>query len=417
MGTAADLYRVQTDFDFRKAWRIMLVVSSVLVIVGVASLATRGLNLSIDFRGGAVWEVPSKTMTTQDATDVLAKFNKEAGAKVQSVTDANGRRIVRVQAEEAKNIKQSETIAAALAEKANATANGGATVKVTDIATNTVGPSWGASITKDAVRALIVFFIVIAAYMSWQLEWRMAVSALIAVVHDVILTVGFYSVFGFEVTPATVISILTILGFSLYDTIVVYDRVQENAARYDRTGRFTYQAIMRKSLNQVLMRSLNTTFVAILPVLAILLIGGVAYGQATMLDFSLALLVGLVAGAYSSIAIASPFVVWLKEREPRYVKIRQRARDRGAEEEADWIRVDAMPVLAGATASGSSARSASGGAAGGASGGAIAVDDDLDDDESASGAATPQRPSPLAAKAAQYQRQAPPRPRKQGKKR
>ena len=386
MGTLSRLYRVQTDFNFTKVWRIMIVISSILVLIGVGSLATRWLNLSIDFRGGAVWEVPSKTMSTGDAEDVLASFDKENGAKIQSVTDANGRRIVRVQAEAAKNIAESDKIADALAEKAG--------IKVTEIATNTVGPSWGASLTKDAARALVVFFIVIAAYMSWQLEWRMAVSALLAVVHDVILTLGFYSVFGFEVTPATVISVLTILGFSLYDTIVVYDRVQENAARYDRTGRFTYNAIMRRSLNQVLMRSLNTTFVAILPVVAILIIGGIVYGQATMLDFSLALLVGLVAGAYSSIAIASPLVVWLKEREPRYAKIRQRARDRGAEVEADWIPM-AEVALSGSPVSSSPY---------------VAFDG-----ESAPSSAP--KVSPLATKAAQYQREHPPRPRKQGKKR
>ena len=386
MGTLSRLYRVQTDFNFSKAWRIMIVISSILVLIGVGSLATRWLNLSIDFRGGAVWEVPSKTMKTADAEDVLAKFGKENGAKVQSVTDANGRRIVRVQAEAAKNISESGKIASALADKAG--------IKVTEIATNTVGPSWGASLTKDAARALIVFFIVIAAYMSWTLEWRMAVSALLAVVHDVILTLGFYSVFGFEVTPATVISVLTILGFSLYDTIVVYDRVQENAGRYDRTGKYTYNAIMRRSLNQVLMRSLNTTFVAILPVVAILVIGGVIYGQATMLDFSLALLVGLVAGAYSSIAIAAPFVVWLKEREPRYVRIRERARERGAEADADWIPMADLAVV-GSPAPGSA--------------GYVAYE----------GAPADSGPkvSPLAAKAAQYQREHPPRPRKQGKKR
>jgi len=385
MGTLRKLYRVQTDFDFRRPLRVMLVVSGILMLISIGSLASRQLNMSIDFRGGAVWEVPSKTMSTSDAEDVLATFDKAAGAKIQSVTDANGRRIVRVQAEAAKNIDESTKIAAALAEKAGIDAN--------DVAANTVGPSWGKSLTNDAIRALIVFFIVIAGYMSWQLEWRMAVSGLIAVVHDVVLTLGFYSVFGFEVTPATVISVLTILGFSLYDTIVVYDRVRENAARYDRVGKYTYNAIMRRSLNQVLMRSLNTSFVAVLPVVAILVIGGVFYGQPTMMDFSLAMLVGLVFGAYSSIAIASPLVVWLKEREPRYARIRQRARDRGAEAEAEWIPMADSPVL-------------------GAPMGASAVS--VDGDESA---ALRPKPSPLAAKAAQYQREAPPRPRKQGRKR
>ena len=241
-----------------------------------------------------------------------------------------------------------------------------------------------------------MFLVVIALYISWQLEWRMAVSALAAVVHDVVVTVGVYSIFGFQVTPATVISFLTILGYSLYDTIVVYDRVQENTARYDRTGRYTYRAIMRRSLNQVLMRSLNTTFVAILPVVSILVIGGVFYGQTVMFDFALALLVGLISGAYSSLAVASPMVVWLKEREPKYSKVRNRARDRGAaaEAEADWIPImSATPNLAGATLTPSMA----GGPASEVGAGPKA--------------------SPLASKAAQYQRDHPPRPRKQGKKR
>lgn len=396
MGVLSDLYRIQTDFDFRKLWKWMTVVSVLLMVVSIASLFVRGLNMSIDFRGGAVWEVPSRAMTTDDALEVLGEFGKEGGAKIQSVTDANGRRIVRVQAEEAKDIAESDTIARALAEKASSKP-GAPTVDVTDVATNTVGPSWGASLTRDAVRALVVFFVIIAMYMSWTLEWRMAVSALIAVVHDVVVTVGFYSVFGFEVTPATVISVLTILGFSLYDTIVVYDRVRENGARWDRTGKYTYQAIMRRSLNQVLMRSVNTTFVAILPVAAILVIGGVVFGEPTMMDFSLALIVGLVIGAYSSIGIASPALVVLKEREPRYQRIRARATERGPEAlaEAEWVRPEFGPAPAPAPVL----------ATVGAGGDADAPTREAP------------RPSPITEKAAQYQRPTPPRPRKQGKKR
>lgn len=382
MGVLSRLYAVKTDFNFAKAWKVMIPVSLLLVIGSIVALSVNGLNLAIDFRGGAVWEVPSKTMSTADAEDVLAEFDKLNGSKVQSVTDSNGVRIVRVQAEKAKNIAEAQKIAEKLAEAAD--------VDVKDVATNTVGPSWGKSITQDAIRALVVFFIVIAAYMSWTLEWRMAASALVAVVHDVIITVGFYAVFRFEVTPATVISVLTILGFSLYDTIVVYDRVREIADRYDRTGNYTYTAMMRRALNQVLMRSINTTLVATLPVLAILVVGGILYGQATLEDFSLALLVGLIAGAYSSIGVASPLTVWLKEREPKYVKIRQRARDRGTEAAANWIRLDAP--LASATSAAAVAAAASDPSAG-------------------------PRPSPLATKAAQYQRDHPPRPRKQGKKR
>jgi preprotein translocase subunit SecF len=357
-----------------------LTVSAVLVAISLGSLLTRGLRLSIDFRGGAVWEVPSKTMSTKDAVEVLTKYDKEGGAKVQTAVDADGRRIVRVQAEKSKNVKENEAIAQALAEKAG--------LKVEQVGTNSVGPSWGASITRDAAKALVVFLIVIALYISWQLEWRMAVSALAAVVHDVIVTVGVYSIFQFEVTPATVISFLTILGYSLYDTIVVYDRVQENTERYDRTGQYTYTAIMRRSLNQVLMRSLNTTLVALLPVISILLIGGVAFAQPVMKDFSLALFVGLLTGAYSSLAIASPLVVFLKEREPKYRRVRDRARDRGGAEAvaaADHIVVDHGVVVAPVY---------------------VPI-----------GADATARQTATAVKASQYQRATPPRPRKQGKRR
>ncbi len=235
-----------------------------LVVVSIGALFTRGLNLAIDFEGGSVWEIPSKTMTSAQAIDVLGEFNKADGAKVQVATDAKGTRILRVQADST-DIKQSQEIADAYAKKAN--------VKPDDVGTNTVGPSWGSEITKQAGKSLIIFLVLIAAYISWQLEWRMAVAALIAVLHDVIVTIGIYALFQFEVTPATVISFLTILGYSLYDTIVVYDRVQENSARYDRSGQYTYTGVMRRSMNQVLMRSVNTTTVSLLPVASMLLIG------------------------------------------------------------------------------------------------------------------------------------------------
>jgi len=369
------LYRGETDIDFPKLFKPMVILSFVLVIVSLASLFFRGLNLSIDFDGGAVWEVPSSELTVQQATEVLAGFDLQQGAKVQEARSPDGTRILRVQAD-TKEVAVSQKVAAAFAEKVD--------VKLEEVGTNTVGPSWGSEITKQALYSLIVFFIVIALYMSWQLEWRMAVSAIVAVIHDIIITVGVYSLLRFEVTPATVISFLTILGYSLYDTIVVYDRVRENTARYDRSERYTYRAIMRRSLNQVLMRSTNTTLVAILPVLSLLTIGAIGFAQPTLRDFSIALLVGLIAGAYSSIFIAAPVVVALKEREPRYLRIRQKARDRGAEAAADHMPLDIaqhapIPVAVGAMSSAGDA------------------------------------PATVTSKAAQYQRPHPPRPRKQGR--
>ncbi len=157
----------------------------------------------------------------------------------------------------------------------------------------------------------------------------MAVAALAAVVHDILITVGVYSAFQITVAPATVISFLTILGFSLYDTIVVYDRVQENANRLGRTGRYTYTAIMRRSLNQVLMRSINTSITTLLPIISMLVVGSILLDQTTLGDFSLALLIGLLLGTYSSLFVAAPLTVWLKEREPRWREIRSRMQARG----------------------------------------------------------------------------------------
>lgn len=375
MSGLSRLYRGETDIDFPKLFKPMVILSFVLVIVSLASLFFRGLNLSIDFDGGAVWEVPSEELTVEQASEVLAGFDLQQGAKVQEARSPDGTRILRVQAD-TKEVAVSQKVAAAFAEKVD--------VKLEEVGTNTVGPSWGSEITKQALYSLIVFFIVIALYMSWQLEWRMAVSAIVAVIHDIIITVGVYSLLRFEVTPATVISFLTILGYSLYDTIVVYDRVRENTARYDRSERYTYRAIMRRSLNQVLMRSTNTTLVAILPVLSLLTIGAIGFAQPTLRDFSIALLVGLIAGAYSSIFIAAPVVVALKEREPRYLRIRQKARDRGAEAAADHMPLDIaqhapIPVAVGAMSSAGDA------------------------------------PATVTSKAAQYQRPHPPRPRKQGR--
>lgn len=384
------LYRGQTDIDFPKWWRVMLAVSGVLVGISVISFIVSGLNLSIDFEGGSVWEMPAtaEQLSVNDARDVLAPFGADTGAKVQEVTDPSGKRFVRVQAG-VKDVAESAKIARAYADRIG--------IPITEITTSTVGASWGDEITSKARNALVVFLIVIGLYIAWQLEWRMAVAALAAVVHDIVITVGVYSVTKFEVTPATVISFLTILGFSLYDTIVVYDRVRENGARYDRSGQYTYTAIMRRSLNQVLMRSINTTLVAILPVLSMLIIGALAFGQKTIEEFSLALLVGLVLGAYSSVAIAAPLTTWLKEKEPKYLRIRQRLVDRGELELGSRIPVDG------------SMRPASQMASGGA---------DLDGMGDADGAGG-ERPSKLqvavAARASQYQRPHPPRPRKQGK--
>jgi preprotein translocase subunit SecF len=239
----------------------------------------------------------------------------ESEAKIQTLTNSSGDTIVRIQAG-ADSVNRSGEITETLADAAGIDAN--------EISVSTVGPSWGKNITDKATRALLVFFVILGIYIALTLEWRMAIGALIAVAHDIIISVGVYSIFQLEVTPATVVAFLTILGFSLYDTIVVFDKVKENQTRIGLANRTTYTGLMNLSLNQTIMRSINTTFVTIVPVLSILLIGAVLLGAVTLEEFGFALLVGLISGAYSSVVVAASLVAALKEREPRNRALRDR---------------------------------------------------------------------------------------------
>ena len=312
------LYHGETAFDFvgRKAW--WFVLSAVVIGVGVLSLLTQGLNYGIDFKGGTSWEVSAPDVSVAEARDALRPLGL-GDAKIQIAGDD----ILRVQAREESREDQGR-VTDRLAELAG-TDRG-------QVSVNDVGPSWGKAVTSKARTALIVFFVLIALYLWLRFEWKMAVAALAAVVHDILVTVGVYSLSRFEVTPATVVAFLTILGYSLYDTVVVFDKVQENARGLSAQGRLTYSETVNLSMNQVLMRSINTSLVAILPILSVLLIGSGVLGATALKDFGLALLVGLITGAYSSIFIASPILAMLKEREPRYTNVRQKVAARGGRE-------------------------------------------------------------------------------------
>ncbi|MBW3615064.1 MAG: protein translocase subunit SecF [Actinobacteria bacterium] len=315
------LYHGETAFDFVGPIRRWLTISGLVILVGLVSLATRGLNFGIDFRGGTAWEVPTNTTpSVERARDALRPLGLD-DAKIQVL----GKNILRVQAdaqggspEERKALQ--DRVARALAE-----AEG---VDVSRVSVNEVGPSWGNEITKKARNALLAFLVVITIYISWRFEPKMALAALAALFHDILVTVGVYSLSGFEVTPATVVAFLTILGYSLYDTIVVFDKVEENTKGLAASGRMTYADVVNLSMNQVLMRSLNTSLVAILPIFSVLVVGAFILGATTLQDFGLALLIGLLTGAYSSLYIASPVLAILKEREPRYASIRQRLESR-----------------------------------------------------------------------------------------
>jgi preprotein translocase subunit SecF len=303
------LYHGETTYDFVGKRKIGFTISAVLLAITLVSLFGRGLNLGLDFKGGVVWDVPAKNGLTVNDVKAVLESNGITGedAKVQTVTGSSGAR-VRVQTGVLDNAKQAK-VRSDLAAKAGIT-------DLQDVPVNSVSSTWGKEITSKAISALVVFFIALTIYIRFRFEWKMAVAAFAAVVHDVAISVGVYSLFGFTVTPATVIAFLTILGFSLYDTIVVFDKVHENTRKLT-TGRYTYGDVVNLSMNQTLMRSINTTLAAVLPVLSLLVIGAGVMGAVAIKDFALALFVGLMIGAYSSIFIATPILWLLKNREPR----------------------------------------------------------------------------------------------------
>ncbi|MFP5376383.1 MAG: protein translocase subunit SecF [Acidimicrobiia bacterium] len=366
------LYHGETSYNVVGRRRLWLVLSGLVIAAGLASLGIRGLNFGIDFEGGSAWEVEAPGASVSDARDALSPLGL-ADAKVQIL----GGDTVRVQADLEDRPEDRDEVSAALGELAG--------VPAAQVSVNEVGPTWGEEITNKARRALIFFLVAITLYVTLRFEWKMAVATLAALVHDILVTVGVYSLSGFEVTPATVIALLTILGYSIYDGIVVFDKIDENTRGLAASGRMTYGDMVNLSLNQVLMRSLNTSITALLPILSLLVVGGRLLGAATLEDFALALLVGLAASAYSSIFIASPLLALLKEREPRYASIKARVLAKGS----------AAP-LTPAAAAGGVATPVGGG--GGATGGVAA------------GTATRAPARPVANRPA-------PRPRKKGKRR
>ncbi len=305
------LYRGETTFDFIGRRVVGFAISLVIVVAGAGSLLIQGLELGIDFRGGVAWEVPANVageLTDEDARKVLADNNVEStSAKIQFLTGTE-LQIMRVQVGD-----QTEQVRLGVQKSFAELAK----VPVDEVSVASVSSSWGRSITEKALRALFVFFIVVSLYISWRLEWKMALTAIIAMAHDVVISVGIYSLLGFEVTPATVIAFLTILGFSLYDTVVVFDRVLENANKFS-ASRQSFANIANISTNEVLARSLNTTLASALPVVSLLIVGSYVLGAKSLEEFAVALLVGMIAGTYSSIFVAVPLLDVFKQGELKY---------------------------------------------------------------------------------------------------
>ena len=312
-GIFGRLYHGETSFDFVGKRKIGFTISITLIVLTLGSLFTRGLNLGIDFEGGVAWQVPSSETMDVDAARAVLDDNgvPTENAKVQTLTSGTTTSIriqVGDQTTEVRAKVQSD-----LATKAN--------VDINEVSVSSVSSSWGRAITEKAIRALIAFMVLVGIYIAWRFEWRMALAAILAMLHDVLISVGIYSMIGFEVTPATVVAFLTILGFSLYDTIVVFDKVKDNIEKFG-PSRTSMADITNVSMNQVLMRSLNTSLAAVLPVLSLLVLGSGVFGAIALREFAIALLVGLITGSYSSIYIASPLLTIFKERENRYKNLK-----------------------------------------------------------------------------------------------
>jgi preprotein translocase subunit SecF len=308
---AVALFRGQRDFHLdiigRRRWWFLF--SASLLLLSVAGLYFRGLNLGIDFEGGALVEYENRSgVNVADVRETMVRFGR-GDAVVQIV---EGREVsIRT---ESLGTQRAE-ILAALAEQAEITP--------ADLSVQDIGPRWGAQISRKALQGLIIFLVVVSIYVAFRFEWKMAVAGLVAMFHDLIITSGIYALVGREVTPETVIAILTILGYSLYDTVVIFDKIKENAESLSLVSKETYSGTVNLSLNQVMMRSVNTSLVTLLPIGTLLLFGG-----DTLKNFAFALFVGLALGAYSSIFVAAPVVAVLKEREPRMAQLRTRAAQR-----------------------------------------------------------------------------------------
>lgn len=301
-----DLYTGKVSYDIVGNRRRWFVAALILVLLSAALLVGRGLNPGIEFRGGSEFTVNGVSDTSEQlAVDAVQSVAPEEVPRV-SVVGANA---LRVQTADLGDDELTADVRLALAAAYD--------VEADAVSSSFVGPSWGQDVTSKAVRALVIFLGLVALVMTiYFRDWRMAVAAIVALLHDVVLTVGVYALVGWEVTPATVIGFLTILGYSLYDTVVVFDKVRENVHNALEQRRYTYGELANLAVNQTLVRSINTSVVAVLPVASILFVGAFLLGAGTLRDIALALFVGMLVGTFSSIFLATPLLVAMRERQP-----------------------------------------------------------------------------------------------------
>ena len=334
------LYRGEVSYNIvgqRNRW---YTVSAILIVLALAGILLRGLNLGIEFKGGAEFLVPSQSCSIQDVRTAIS----DTGVEVAAVTEVGGANI-RAQTPAVSN-EQNAGVVQALA--------GACSVDADQISSRNVGPTWGGEITRQALIALMVFLAAVVIFLSIYFQWQMAVAALVALAHDILITAGIYALVGFEVTPATVIGLLTILGYSLYDTVVVFDKVKENTKGITGQSRYTYSELANLALNQTIIRSINTSIVALLPVASILFVGVFLLGAGALKDLALVLFIGTAVGTYSSIFVATPVLCQIKEREPAMKALAARVTKRRA------ARGETGPVTLHEPAQASAAVTASG---------------------------------------------------------
>jgi preprotein translocase subunit SecF len=329
------MYHGETKLDFVGKRKLWFLISGIAIAISLISLLFRtvpsdchsfpvighGLRCGIEFNGGVQLRAEvASSGPLADASDL------QVVTKLRDAMSPFGNATVQVghQGSSRSALVQLGVLASSKQEVARSAVAKATGAAIDSVSFTSIGGSWGSDVSSKAVRALVIFLIVIGIFISWRFEWKMAVAALVALFHDLIITAGVYSLAGFEVTPSTIVAILTILGYSLYDTVVVFDKVEENTTMYAGTGKMTYQDSANLAMNQVFMRSLNTSLATLLPVTALLVVGAGLLGAGTLKDLALALLVGILSGTYSSIFVATPILSMLKEREPRYRNVREK---------------------------------------------------------------------------------------------
>ncbi|HEX8082052.1 MAG TPA: protein translocase subunit SecF [Jatrophihabitans sp.] len=336
MGILTRLYRGETNFEFigtRKRWYL---ASLVLLVLCVLSMVVRGFNVGIDFKGGTQFQIQAAntSLTTTQVEQALEETGHPSESAAQQVGSGATRQIVIKTAELGidEQVKTQQELASTLK------------IDPDSISVDSVSSSWGGEITKKAIQGLLVFLVVVFAYIALRFDVKMAVGAMVALLHDLVVTAGIYSLVGFELTPSTIVGLLTILGFSLYDTVVVFDKVAENTRGLLATARETYATAANRAVNQTLMRSVNTSVISLLPVGGLLFVGAGMLGVGTIKDLALILFIGLSVGMYSSLFLATPVVVDLVEREPEHQLLAKRIEAKRASARAAELSMVGAPA-------------------------------------------------------------------------